>query len=783
MSTCKFHLFLLFSGVALLFMQGFSGFLIYAQSTSEVHVSETHTPSHVGMVGSGNLSGYLVVEGSQVLTVENEKFDVDGIIVKDHAKLIVSILPPPYMVVSLPRIIVKDHAKLIVRKSIISTLHVELSGNASLELIKTTILTSSKIYFRNNSRGTIIDSKFAPVDATYRFYKLPWWFTYVYGPPTLSMDLVSSYSYKTVCYKEGRIYVSKNASVKILNSGLREIHSEGSTIEVDSSKIQYIYANNCSDISVNRSEVVNIHLTNRSSIRLINSTWLYGVYVKNYSRIEVVGSRGISRSEGLRCSYHSQATLINSTCGRVTLSNNASALIDESTVNDITIYVSEEGNVTIGSLKPGSVNYWNSSSSAENLGLNLIIRSSKIDGFSLEVSNGVHLKIFDSNLTFFSAWSPVHIKDSRSEILYVRDDAKVWVEDCSIGILACFESARVYVKNSRVSTFIGKGSSEAHIENTWITQIQGYNRAKIYVGMGVSYGSLHIKGTAKLIRTPEASTIYWITDLLCSAFFFSAVLSLSYLWIVGLSVLLNRIYIARNPWIEEVEEIKPWVSKALLWLNPVYFAWLYKKDRRKWIKYISIIGSATSILVGIFMGIAWYHFKLATLILRGEKWTSENFIMLIPGFMCGLFVLTSVNILLNRYMAGPSGRHEHEISDLPKEVEEKSPADDLYQRLIDRYCSVHGRSRSALEHKIKELTNLGLSREEAITRLAEEEGLTGRLEAAEEPSPASDIYSQLTSLYIRRTKEDLEHKIKEYMKEGLSREEAIRRLAWEEGIA
>ena len=741
-------------------MQEFSGFLIYAQSTSEVRVSETHIPSRVGMVGSGNLSGYLVVEGSQVLTVENEKFDVDGIIVKDHARL-------------------------IVRNSVISTSYIELSGNASLELIKTTILGSSKIYFRNNSRGTIIDSTFgSPVHITYSFNRVPWWFTKVYGSPTLSMSLLFGYKYETVCYEEGRIYASKNASVKILNSGLREIHSEGSTIEVDSSKIQYIYANNCSDISVNRSEIVDIHLTNRSSMRLINSKWLYDIYVKNYSRIEVVGSRGISYRDGLSCSYHSQATLINSTCGRVFIGNNASALIDESTVNDITIHVSEKGNVTIRSLKPGSVNYLNSSSLAENLSLNLIIRSSKIDGFSMEVSNGAHLKIFDSNLTFFSAWrgSSAHIKDSRSEILYVRYDAKVWVENCSIGILTCFESARVYVKNSRMSTFIGKGSSEAHLENTWITQIQGYSRAKIYVGMGVSYGSLYIKGTAKLIRTPEASITYWVTDLLHSTFFFSAVLSLSYLWIVGLSVLLNRIYIARNPWIEEVEEIKPWVSKALLWLNPVYFAWLYKKDRRKWIKYISIIGSATSILVGIFMGIAWYHFKLATLILRGEKWTSENFIMLIPGFMCGLFVLTSVNILLNRYMAGPPGRHEHEISDLPKEVEEKSPADNLYQGLLYRYVSVYGRSRSALEHKIKELTSLGLSREAAITKLAEEEGLTGGLEAAEEPSPASDIYSQLTSLYIRRSREDLERKIKEYMKKGLSREEAIKKLAEKEGI-
>jgi len=47
----------------------------------------------------------------------------------------------------------------------------------------------------------------------------------------------------------------------------------------------------------------------------------------------------------------------------------------------------------------------------------------------------------------------------------------------------------------------------------------------------------------------------------------------------------------------------------------------------------------------------------------------------------------------------------------------------LYQRLIDRYCSVYGRSRYALEYRIEEYMWKGLGREEAIRRLAEEEGL------------------------------------------------------------
>ena len=48
----------------------------------------------------------------------------------------------------------------------------------------------------------------------------------------------------------------------------------------------------------------------------------------------------------------------------------------------------------------------------------------------------------------------------------------------------------------------------------------------------------------------------------------------------------------------------------------------------------------------------------------------------------------------------------------------------LYQRLIDRYSRIYGRSISALEYRIEEYMWEGLSREEAITRLAEEEGVT-----------------------------------------------------------
>ena len=113
----------------------------------------------------------------------------------------------------------------------------------------------------------------------------------------------------------------------------------------------------------------------------------------------------------------------------------------------------------------------------------------------------------------------------------------------------------------------------------------------------------------------------------------------------------------------------------------------------------------------------------------------------------------------------------------------------LYERLIRAYSTVYGRDARAVDRKIQSYMGMGLSREEAIRRLAESEGF---LEVAEEkpkpkPSlPPDTLYKRLLDMYISvygHGKPLLEHKIEKCMKEGLSREEAIRRLAEEEGIA
>jgi len=69
--------------------------------------------------------------------------------------------------------------------------------------------------------------------------------------------------------------------------------------------------------------------------------------------------------------------------------------------------------------------------------------------------------------------------------------------------------------------------------------------------------------------------------------------------------------------------------------------------------------------------------------------------------------------------------------------------------------------------------------------VVEEEGITGRVE---KPSPADAdvLYQRLIHtyrmIYGRNAKKMVDRKIQSYMKTGLSREEAIRRLAEEEGL-
>ncbi|RLG96981.1 hypothetical protein DRO29_03805, partial [Candidatus Bathyarchaeota archaeon] len=70
------------------------------------------------------------------------------------------------------------------------------------------------------------------------------------------------------------------------------------------------------------------------------------------------------------------------------------------------------------------------------------------------------------------------------------------------------------------------------------------------------------------------------------------------------------------------------------------------------------------------------------------------------------------------------------IPEFKKEAEEKLPADveALYERLIHTYSAVYGRDVRMVERKIRSYMRTGLSREEAIKKLAESEGFLERAE-------------------------------------------------------
>jgi len=136
------------------------------------------------------------------------------------------------------------------------------------------------------------------------------------------------------------------------------------------------------------------------------------------------------------------------------------------------------------------------------------------------------------------------------------------------------------------------------------------------------------------------------------------------------------------------------------------------------------------------------------------------------------------------------------VPEFKLEEEPKPPVDveALYQKLIHAYSAVYGRSTKTVDCEIQSCMKRGLSREEAIKRMARREGLLKRAEVGprpkprveEKPKPSPDIlYQRLMDLYGRvygRGRLLLELKLEEYLKEGLSREEAIKKLAEKEGL-
>jgi len=136
---------------------------------------------------------------------------------------------------------------------------------------------------------------------------------------------------------------------------------------------------------------------------------------------------------------------------------------------------------------------------------------------------------------------------------------------------------------------------------------------------------------------------------------------------------------------------------------------------------------------------------------------------------------------------------------VPEFKEESKPPVDinaLYERLIRAYSKLYGRGARMVERKIQSYMKKGLSREEAIKRLAEKEGFLERSEAKPRPKPEVKekpkprlppdiLHQRLLYRYVSvygRSRYALEYEIEELTSLGLSGEKAVKILAEEEGL-
>ena len=180
----------------------------------------------------------------------------------------------------------------------------------------------------------------------------------------------------------------------------------------------------------------------------------------------------------------------------------------------------------------------------------------------------------------------------------------------------------------------------------------------------------------------------------------------------------------------------------------------------------------------------------------------------IPAFFIALLISSTLLATSNRENKVRT-LYTSKISDLLKYVERtgvvpefkeepKPPVDinALYERLIRAYSKLYGRGARMVDRKIQAYMKEGLSREEAIKRLAEKEGFLERSEAKPRPKlkveekpkprlPPDILHQRLLYRYVNvygRSRYALEHEIEELTSLGLSGEKAVKILAEEEGV-
>ncbi|RLI06770.1 hypothetical protein DRO32_05120 [Candidatus Bathyarchaeota archaeon] len=150
--------------------------------------------------------------------------------------------------------------------------------------------------------------------------------------------------------------------------------------------------------------------------------------------------------------------------------------------------------------------------------------------------------------------------------------------------------------------------------------------------------------------------------------------------------------------------ISPRDGESIIDFNFNFDEWL----RRMYI--VTVFGSFWYILLGILLdfrilALALFHLSFISWAKERTRTIENKFMERLDSFLSG----------------GVRAKPKIEVEGKPRLELPPETLDALYQRLVDRYSRIYGRSISALEYRIEEYMMGGLSREEAIKRLAEEE--------------------------------------------------------------
>jgi len=151
--------------------------------------------------------------------------------------------------------------------------------------------------------------------------------------------------------------------------------------------------------------------------------------------------------------------------------------------------------------------------------------------------------------------------------------------------------------------------------------------------------------------------------------------------------------------------ISPRDGESIIDFNFNFDEWL----RRMYI--VTVFGSFWYILLGILLdfrilALALFHLSFISWAKERTRTIENKFMERLDSFLSG----------------GVRAKPKIKVEGKPR-LELPPETLHLYQRLIDRYSRIYGRSISALEYRIEEYMWEGLSREEAIRRLAEEENM------------------------------------------------------------